>query len=111
MNTAFKIEGVNVIEEKGLISDTDFKHIVKKEDIYLMDYNLVFKGMVDNLKYLIKKITLRNKNIYQNLNLKYDIKQINEEGGYKYILTFKIYTNDLELDSSFINNILNSVEA
>lgn len=108
MNTAFKIEGVNVIEEKGLISDTDFKHIVKKEDIYLMDYNLVFKGMIDNLKYLIKKIKNKNENMFSNITLKYDIKQENEEGGYKYILNFKIFTNDLEINSESINEILNN---
>ncbi len=108
MNTAFKIEGVNVIEEKGLISDTDFKHIVKKEDIYLMDYNLVFKGMIDNLKYLIKKIKNKNENMFSNITLKYDIKQENEECGYKYILNFKIFTNDLEINSESINEILNN---
>ena len=108
MNTAFKIEGVNVIEEKGLISDTDLKHIVKKEDIYLMDYNLVFKGMVDNLKYLINKIKNKNKNMFSNITLKYDIKQENEEGGYKYILKFKIFTNDLEINSESIKEILNN---
>ena len=107
MDTAFKIEGINVIEEKGLISDTNLKHIVKKEYIYLMDYNLVFKGMIDNLKYLIKKIKNKNKNMFSNITLKYDIKQENEEGGYKYILNFKIFTNDLEINSESIKEILN----